>query len=148
MSTLLDKHISGHYSVSFPAGTLTTGGRAITAVSHATISGESLALNFANFNQTIGVTKGVTHDEFIIHGLYITNTSDQSFNTQLYFDYASTYANNAIVPPLSTIYVITADNPITWNGSSFQAKLNGRGGSIIGGGAVAIHMVWSAVVKT
>lgn len=145
MITVSDKHIVGHYSVRFPAGTMPSN---ISGASHATISGETLTLLNANATQTSGVTKGIAQDEFIVSGLYVTNTTDQSFNVTLYFDYSSAYSNSAIVPPLSTIYVITADNPIKWNGSNFRANLNGRSGTSIAAGEVAVHMVWSAVVKT
>jgi len=145
MITVSDKHITGHYSITFSAGTMP---RSISSTSHATISGESLSLYNANAGQTSGVTKGFAQDEFIVSGLYVTNKTDQSFNVSLFFDYSSTYANTAIVPPLSTIYVITADNPIKWLGSGFRANLNGRSGSSISAGDVSVHMVWSAVVKT
>ncbi len=145
MITVSDKHIVGHYSIRFSAGTMP---RSISSTSHATISGESLSLYTASASQTSGVTKGFAQDEFIVSGLYVTNKSDQSFNVSLFFDYASTYSNIAIVPPLSTIYVITADNPIKWNGAGFRANLNGRPGSSIVAGDVSVHMVWSAVVKT
>lgn len=139
----LDRHFRGHYSLSFSGGTLP---RSLAYTPISNILGESISLTSASGN-TAGNNKGNTTDQFIIHGLYITNSTDEAFTHQTYFDYATTIANYAVIPPMSTVYMVTADNPIIWNGSAFRSTLNGRSGYSLAGDSVSLHMVYSAILK-
>ena len=144
MITGLDKHFKGHYSLAWPSGTVP---RSLTATK-TSILGEDWTSTNASDN-TVGNTSGNTHDSFTINGLYVTNRTDLSHMVTLSFSAGSYLANNAVIPPRTTVYIITADNPIQWFGGTLSATLTSRSGTTVSGSNdLALHVVYSAIIKT
>lgn len=143
MITGLNKVYRGHYSASFSAGTIPKS--AVSLLTKASITGESMADAFIYQSGAPSDPRGFTSDRMEITGLYITNAEEEAFTLSLQFQYGQAFAYTSVIPPLSTTYIITADDPIPWYGGGWTATLTGRTNQIIGQGTVAVHLNYQAI---
>jgi hypothetical protein len=143
MITGLNKVLRGHYSAPFNAGALPQS--AVSNLSKATITGETMADAFIFNTGAPSDPRGFTSDRMEITGLYITNAEEEAFTLSLQFAYGQSWAFTSVIPPLSTTYMITADDPIPWYGGGWTATLTGRNGQGIGQGTVAVHLNYQAI---
>jgi len=145
MITGLDKVYHGHYSVAFPAGTLPQS--AVSGVTKNTIVGETMGDKFIYGSGAPSDPTGFTSDKFEITGLYITNTENEAFTLTMQIQYGTTFAAVSVIPPMSTTYIITADDPQVWYGGGLTATLSSRLGAAVSFGAVAMHLNYKAMVE-
>ncbi len=145
MITGLDKVYHGHYSAAFPSGTLPQS--AVTSLTKSTIVGETMGDTHIYQSGAPSDPTGFTSDKFEITGLYITNTAEEAFTLQMQVQYGPTFAFTSVIPPMSTTYIVTADNPQVWYGGGLLATLSGRGSGTVSFGSVALHINYKAMVN-
>lgn len=144
MITGLDKVYHGHFSIPFPVGNLPSS--AVNGTSKNTIVGETMTDEFIHTNGGPSDPSGFTADKFEITGLYITNTEEEAFTLNMDIQYGPAFAGTSVIPPMSTTYIITADNPQIWYGGGFRATLSSRTGAFVGQGTVALHINYQAII--
>ena len=143
MITGLNKVFQGHYSAPFSVGSLPKS--AVSNLSKATIVGETMTDAFIYQSGAPSDPRGFTSDRMEITGLYITNAEEEAYVFSMAFQYGQSFAYTSVIPPLSTTYIITADDPLPWYGGGWTATLSGRTGQSIGQGTVAIHLNYQAI---
>lgn len=145
MITGLDKVYHGHYSAVFPSGTLPQS--AVSGLTKSTIVGETMGDAFIFSSGAPADPTGFTSDKLEITGLYITNAAEEAFTLQMQVQYGPTFAFTSVIPPMSTTYIVTADNPQVWYGGGLTATLSSRGLATIAFGKVALHINYKAMVE-
>ena len=143
MITGLNKVFRGHYSAAFSAGTVPKS--AVSLLTKGVITGETMGDAFIYQSGAPSDPRGFTSDRMEITGLYITNAEEEAFTLSMAFQYGQTWAFTSVIPPLSTTYIITADDPIPWYGGGWTATLTGRTAQGIGQGTVAVHLNYQAI---
>ena len=135
--------MQGHYSAAFGFGNLPQS--AVSGLSKATITGETMGDSFIFQSGAPSDPRGFTSDRMEITGLYVTNAEEEAYALTLAFQYGQTFAFTSVLPPLSTTYIITADDPLPWYGGGWTATLSGRAGQSVGQGKVAVHLNYQAI---
>ncbi len=134
----------GSYSADITSSVTASG--SVTIPNPSTLVGETMSLGYA------GSSDSRVQDAMLITSLAFTNTTMNRFRLTLSFTSGTLLCSASIIPPNSTVHIVTADSPLYWPSTASTSQLvvstSGPGHiSSIADSTLGVTMTYTAIKR-